>query len=130
MQELLATLLQAILTVAVPIVAGYLIKFVDAQASLAVAREENEMVARYISEIAGAVQNAVLYTSQTYTDEARRTGSFDVGKQKQALALAIEMTKSALTADALDFAAMAYGDLQNYLVLQIEAEVKAQKGSD
>ena len=128
LQGLLSTLLQAVLTVVVPIVSAHLVSFINKQAEVAQARQENEAVARYISEISMAVTNAVLFTSQTYTDEARRTGSFDIGKQKQALALAIEMAKGSLTVDALDFISMAYGDLQAYLTLQIEAEVKAQKG--
>ena len=128
MTEMLSTVLQAVLTVVIPIIASYFIKYLNAQVSLAAARQGNELVTRYLEEIAKAVENAVLFTSQTYTDQMKKSGSFNLEEQKEALKRALQMAKGALTSDALSFISMTYGDLQAYLTLQIEAEVRAQKG--
>ena len=127
MHEMLASALYAVLMAVIPILAGYAVKLINSQAALAGARQENELLARYINEIAKAVENAVLFTSQTYTDEAKLHGTFDEAKQKEALLIALNMAKKTLTEEAKDFAEMAYGDLTEYLIMQIEAEVKAQK---
>jgi len=127
-QGILPALLQAVLMAVIPIITSYIIKYINTQTAVAITKQDNELTARYIEEISLAVTNAVLFTSQTYTDELRKNNEFTKDNQKQALGLALDMTKGALTQDALSFIQMAYGDLQAYLTLQIEAEVRAQKG--
>ena len=126
-QGILPVLLQVVLMAVIPLITSYIIKHVNTQADVALTKQDNELTARYIDEIRLAVNNAVLFTSQTYTDELRKNNEFTKDNQKQALGLALDMTKGALTQDALHFIQMVYGDLQAYLTLQIEAEVRALK---
>jgi len=124
MQDVLLQLLQAVITVATPIVAGYAVKALNAHAEQAKAATANEMAQRWIAEVANAITTAILYTSQTYVDALKDSGDFTVDRQKQAFKLAMEQAKSLLSKDALHFLDMAYGDATAYLTSQIEAEVK------
>ena len=127
MQDLLSQLLQAIITVCTPIIAGYAVKYLNARSEQAKIATESEIVRRYISEATKAVSDAVLFTAQTYVDELKDTGEFTIERQKQAFRVALDKTKELLTVEAKEFLEMTYGDLSAYLATRIEAEIKGLK---
>ena len=127
MQELLLTLLQAILAVAVPIVTGYAVRFLNVKAEAAKGAAKNETAERYIAEASDAVTTAVALVSQTYTDALKKSGAFTAENQREAFNMARTQAASLLTAEASRFINEAYGDAQKYLTAKIEAEVKLQK---
>lgn len=126
-ETFLATLLQALLIAAVPVCAAYIGKGLGALAAYFAAKTDNETVKKYLEDVADAVSTAVIYTSQTYVDALKASGTFNEENQREALQKAMEKAKSLLTKEALEFLAMTYGDLTNYLETKIEAEVKKQK---
>ena len=69
MQDILSTLLQAVLIAVVPIIAGFVAKGVVALAQYLGVKTDNATVAKYDQEIAKAVATAVTYVSQKYVDE-------------------------------------------------------------
>lgn len=127
MQELLTTLLQAVITVAVPILATFAVNFFTAKTAQAKASTENELADKYLTNVNDAVTTAVLYVSQTYTDALKKSGTFTVENQREALKQASAQAKALLTADASKFLTELYGDLNDYLAMKIEAEVKLLK---
>ena len=125
MEELLTTLLQAVLTVTVPVITAFAVRFLNAKAGEAKGHMNNETAVRYLTEAAEAVETAVLHTAQTYVDGLKASDKWTKENQKEALSMAIKEAKFLLTEEAEAFLGKAYGDLNNYLTAKIEAEVKA-----
>jgi len=127
MTELLFNLLQTVIVAVVPTLTVFLVNLIKSKSAQAAAVAENEKAAGYILHIAEAVTTAVNYTSQTYVDNLKSDGFFNTPEQKVAISLALDTAKSSLTKSTLDFIETAYGDVTEYLVTKIEAEIRAQK---
>ena len=127
MHELLSALLQAVITVAAPIIAGFAVRWFVANTEHAKANIQNDTAIRYIDEVRDAVSTAVLCTAQTYADELKKSGIFDKENQRNAFSMAYSQAKEMLTNDAIRFIEMAYGDVTKYLTALIEAQVKLLK---
>ena len=126
-QEMVMTLLQAVLTVAVPIVSGFAIKFLNCKAIEIKKDVENEAIAGYLDEINTAVASAVLYTQQTYVDSLKKSDKFSKENQKEALNNSVGVARNLLTQEALKFLEKTYGDIKDYLETKIEARVCIEK---
>lgn len=129
MNDFLATLLQAVLVAAVPVVAGFAAKGFVALAKYLGVKMENANLAKYTQEIAKAVATAVTCVSQTYVDELKKSGTFTEENQSAALEKALTVARQQLTQETLNFIAAAYGDITEYLTSRLEAEVRNQKSS-
>ncbi len=127
MEELLTTLLQAVITAAVPILTAFGVQFLRQRAAAAAAATSNQTAQKYITEISEAVSTSVMYVSQTYVDTLKKSGTFTAENQKEAFTKAMDQAKSLLTAEASKFLNEAYGDLDEYLQAKIEAEIKRLK---
>lgn len=127
MNEFLSTLLQAVIIAAVPICAGAAVKGIRAAVQYLAAKSESETAKKYLTDVADAISTAVTYTSQTYVDALKNSGSFTKENQEEALRLAVDKAAMLMTAEARTFLEKAYGDLNTYLVSKIEAEVRVQK---
>ena len=130
LENLLTTLLQAVITVAVPILSAFAVKWLNAKAAQASAQATNEKARAYINEAAEAVSTAVAFTSQTYVDELKKSQTFTADNQKEALNKAKDKAMALLSQSAIEFLNMAYGDVAEFLTAQIEKEVRFQKNSD
>lgn len=127
MNEFLSTLLQAVLVAAVPVIAAFASKGFVALAQYLGVKAENATFAKYTDQIGKAVSTAVIYVAQTYVDELKKSGTFTEENQKIALQEALNVAKKQLTQEALEFIEMTYGDVTEYLISKLEAEVKIQK---
>ena len=127
MNEFLSTLLQAVIIAAVPVIAGAIIKGAQAGIRYLASKTDNETAKKYLADADAAISTAVTYTSQTYVDALKKSGSFTKENQKEALQLAVDKAATLMTAEARSFLEKAYGDLNAYLVSRIEAEVRVQK---
>lgn len=130
MNEFINDLMLAVITVCVPILATYGVKLINRWTENALkdsSLADNDLVQSYLSEISQAVTTAVSYTSQTYVDSLKASGTFTLEAQKQALEKSIAAAMSILTPAATSFIEEAYGDAKDYIVPLIEAEVRKQK---
>lgn len=127
MNEFLATLLQAVLITAVPVIVAFFCKPVRAAAKYLGEKSENESAQWYLDEVAEAIENAVTFTSQIYVDALKKSGQFTKENQEWALNVALSQAKLQLTEEIKDFLVDAYGPLNRYLEGRIEAEVHRQK---
>lgn len=130
LENLLTTLLQAVITVAVPILSAFAVKWLNAKAAQVAAQTDNTRARAYIQEAAEAVSTAVAYTSQTYVDALKNSQEFTIENQAEALNKAKDKAISLLSQSAIEFINMAYGDVEDFLTAQIEKEVRFQKNSD
>jgi len=127
LNELLMTLIQAVIIPAIPILVGYLVKLLKAKAEQTTVKINNELVRQYLQEAIDAVLQAVTYTSQTYVDSLKKQDRFDADAQKVAFATAKEVALALFTEEAKKMIAELYGDLNVWLDTKIEQTVKEQK---
>jgi hypothetical protein len=127
MREFLFTLLQAVATAAIPVCAAFLVQFLRKKSEQIGAQIDNMELKELLTEVTDAVSTAVTYTSQTYVDALKKEGIFDVEAQKIALETSLKMAISLLSESARSALATIYGNLDDYLVSKIEAEVRNQK---
>ena len=125
MQEFMMTLLQSVLTAAVPVVATFLCRLLLAKKQEATARMQSESAKRLLEEACDAVTNAVLCTNQTYVDALKESGTFSPENQKEAFRRAYEAALSIMSEEAAAFVGNLCGDLDAWLKTMIEARVAA-----
>lgn len=127
MSEFLSELLVAVITAAVPVLSAYAIALIRKARDKAVAQTDSIKQQSYITEIADAISVAVATTSQTYVDALKKTGSFTKEAQIEAVQKALTTCIASISPAATAFIERAYGDMKEYLMTRIEAEVRKQK---
>ena len=115
-----------VLITAVPVLVGFIVKFLHEKAAALAASTHNEKVQAYLLELSDAVETAVTATSQAYVDSLKASGSFDEDARKEALGKAKDAALSVLTSACKDFLEEAYDDLDTLLEVKIEEEVRYQ----
>ena len=129
MKEFVFTLLQAVLSVAIPVATAYLVSFLKKKSAQAQTQIENDTAKHYLDEITNAVTTAVSATSQTYVDALKKDNAFTKEAQLEALNKAKNTALSILSPAAAQFVSEVYGDLNSFLVAKIEEAVRVQKTS-
>lgn len=129
MDELLITIIQVVIIPAIPVLVGYLVKFLKAKANQATATTDNELIRQYLQEATDAVLQAVTYTAQTYVDSLKDQGKFDKEAQEKAFRKARDVALQLMTEEARRILEDAYGDMSTWLETKIEQTVKEQKES-
>lgn len=127
MKEVLFTLLQAVIIAAVPVITTYLCKFLQTKKEEAKAKTDNETASALINNALDAVTTAVSYTSQTYVDTLKRSGTFTTENQREAFQKAYDTAVQIMTQEAADYIEQVYGGISDWLTAQIEAQVRKQK---
>ena len=129
MKEFVFTLLQAVLSVAIPVATAYLVSFLKKKSAQTQTQIENDTAKHYLDEITNAVTTAVSATSQTYVDALKKDNAFTKEAQLEALNKAKDTALSILSPAAAQFVSEVYGDLNGFLVAKIEEAVRVQKTS-
>ena len=125
MNDMILTMLQSIIILAIALLSIYAVKFLIAKTNQAKNALNNELANKYLDEASNAVTTAVLQTAQTYVDVLKESDSFSIDNQKEALKKSIETAKAQMTTGATEFIQTAYGDVNKFLESKIEAEIKA-----
>lgn len=129
MSEFLCQLLQAVIIAAIPVCGAYLTKFLKKKSAQIAAETNSTEMKSLIEQVDDAVSKAVTYTTQTFVDALKKNGIFDAEAQKEALQKSLDKTMALLSEVAKSALEEIYGDLNEYLTVRIEAEVKSQKGT-
>ena len=103
------------------------IKFIHAKAAEINAKHDNEVLAKYVLMLSDTIADCVIATNQTYVESLKAQGAFDAEAQKIAFEKTYESVMAVLSAEAKEYLAAAYGDLNVYITNKIEAEVNANK---
>ena len=127
MNEFLATLTQAVLLAVVPVCTAFLAQGIRALARYASTKTDSALAQKYLEDAANAITTAVSRTNQTYVDTLKKSGTFTKENQQEALGMAIREAVNLMRHETINFLKEAYGDMNDYLVSQIEAEVRKQK---
>lgn len=127
MNEFLSALLQAVIIASVPVISGYIVKGIKALVRYVSAQTDNALAKKYLADASDAITTAVSLVNQTYVDGLKKSGTFTKENQEEALGRAIKEAVNLMRHETLAFLKEAYGDMNDYLVSRIEAEVRVQK---
>ena len=125
------TLLQEILEVCIipllGILTTYLVMFIKNKAQQISENTHNELRAKYIMMLSDTITTCVIATNQTYVDNLKKDNAFTKEAQLEALQKTFDAVLAILTEEAQAYLSEVYGDLNAYIMAQIEATVKANK---
>ena len=88
---------------------------------------KDQKLARWSSAIAKIIFDAVQTVQQTFVDEMKKAGKFDAEAAKQAKDKAMAIVKSQLTEELRKYITDNFGDMEEWLMNQIEAVVHQLK---
>ena len=109
------------------VLTAFLIAFISKKAQELKATTDNELYHKYIDMLEQTIINCVIATNQTYVDALKREGKFDGEAQKIAFQKTYDSVMAILSEDAKIYLNEAIGDLQAYIINQIEAQVNLNK---
>lgn len=115
-QNILETLLNAVIVVAITGVVPAVVQYVREKIS------ESK-----IEEAVGIILDAVDRTNQTFADALRENGTFDEEKQKEALQMSLTAALSMMNDSMIKYLEKEFNDVEAWIVAKIEAACKVNK---
>ena len=125
--ELIKQIFEVCLFPLLGILTTFLIIFISKKAQELKAKTNNELYHKYIDMLEQTIINCVIATNQTYVDALKAEGKFDAEAQKIAFQKTYDSVMAILSEDAKSYLNEAIGDLQTYIINQIEAQVNLNK---
>lgn len=126
-QDIIADLFRIVLIPLLAALTTFGVKWLNAKAQSIRENTDNEMLNKYLGMLAGTITNCVIATNQTYVDSLKKMGSFDKDAQEYAFKATYESVMAILSDDAKEYLSNALGDLETYIIREIEANVKSAK---
>jgi len=125
--DILTVIFKVVIIPVLPVAVAYLIAYLRTKKEELTNSMNNQVVASVLSEAGDAVLQAVEYVSQTYVDNLKAQGKFDVEAQKQAFEKAKEAALTILTQESLELLTSITGDVETWLTTKIEQTVREKK---
>lgn len=123
MTEYLINLLYIVLSVAIPVIVGYVRTWLKAKAET----EGAVQYQFYIDWALECIEIAVSETNQTYVDALKGKNKFDVQAQEQARQMSLTKAKQIMGDKALETLEKIVGDVDTYVMAAVEAYIKNNK---
>lgn len=105
----------------------YLISWIEVQKENIKTQHDNELTNKYIDLLAETIETCVIATNQTYVDSLKKKNQFTREAQLEAFRMTKEAVLKILSQDAEKYLTEIYGDLDAYIVNQIQACVNINK---
>lgn len=124
--EFMNDVLYIILTMLLPVIAGYTVSLIKAgiqKSNLITNAIHNEVLAQTIENALSDVMDAVLYVNQIYVDSLKTSGRFDEAAQKEAFRLAYAEALNLISDETKKVIEQLYGSFDKWLKLKIESSV-------
>ena len=118
-QQLLQTLINGVLVVAVPVVANEVIQYVRTKTK-----------GTKVEEAVDIVLDAVDQTNQTFADELRESGTFTEERQKEALEKSLKAALSMMNDRMIKLLEKEFNNAEAWIISKIEAACKANKSGN
>lgn len=109
------------------ILTKYLISWIEVQKENIKTQNNNEITNKYIDLLAETIETCVIATNQTYVDSLKKKNQFTKEAQLEAFRMTKEAVFTILSEDAEKYLTAIYGDLDAYIVNQIQACVNINK---
>lgn len=105
----------------------YLVMFLKAKSQELQEKVDNDLADKYIQMLTDTICVCVIATNQTYVESLKKQGKFDKEAQQKAFEMTLESVLSILSDEAKEYLTVIYGDLNNYIMQLIEAQVNQNK---
>lgn len=125
--ELLGKIFELCIIPLLGILVPFVIQWIRTKSAALVASADNDLSKKYIAMLADTVTNAVIAVKQTYVDALKGKNAFTAEAQKEAFTMAYTAVLNNLTDEAKVYLNEAYGDLESYIKVLIEAKVHENK---
>ena len=125
--QLLYDICELCLIPLIGVLTGYVIKYIRTKEAAIVESVDSELGDKYVAMLFDTIASCVTATTQTYVESLKKQDAFDAEAQKTAFNQTLNTVKAVLTDEAREYLSALYGDLDAFIAMRIEAEVKAQK---
>lgn len=125
--ELMKQIFEICLFPLLGILTTFLIIFISKKAQEIKIKVDNDLYNKYIDMLQQTIINCVVATNQTYVNALKAEDKFDSEAQKIAFQKTYDAVMAILSDDAKTYLNEAIGDLQTYIINQIETEVNFNK---
>ena len=106
---------------------GYLVAFIKSKTKEITDRVENDKADKYIYMLSNTITKCVTATNQTYVDNLKKENAFTKEAQLKALEMTADAVLAILSDEAKSYLPTIVGDLNTYILTQIESEVNRLK---
>ena len=106
---------------------GYLVAFIKSKTKEITDRVENDKADKYIYMLSNTITKCVTATNQTYVDGLKKDNAFTKEAQQEALKKTADAVLAFLSDEAKAYLPTIVGDLNTYILTQIESEVNRLK---
>lgn len=125
--EVLQNVLYAIITAAVPVLTGFLCRWLASLYENNKTKVKNEKAQVVLGQVADMIVAAVETTTSTYVKQLKADNLFNADAQKEAFNKTFDVVKKQLTEESTKIIAETYGDVETYLINKIEQFVEELK---
>lgn len=125
--DLLGKIFELCIVPLLGILVPFVIQWIRTKSAALVASADNNLSKKYITMLTDTVTNAVIAVKQTYVDALKGKNAFTAEAQKEAFTMAYTAVLNNLTDEAKVYLNEAYGDLESYIKVLIEAKVHENK---
>lgn len=125
--QILAEIFEVCIIPLLGLLTGYLIVFIKQRMDALIKDSNSELAKKYLELLKETVTNCVLATKQTYVDELKKAGKFDVEAQKVAFAKTYDAVMASLTEESKKYLAEITNDLPQFVTELIEARIAITK---
>lgn len=125
--EVLQNVLYAVITAAVPVITGFVCRWLASLYERNKMKVKNEKAQAVLGQVADMIVAAVETTTSTYVKQLKADNLFSADAQKEAFDKTFEAVKKQLTEESTKIIAETYGDVETYLTNKIEQLVEELK---
>lgn len=126
-KEFVSMLFELVLIPLLGILVKFAIQWINIKSEELKSQTNNELYYKYISMLEDIIVSCVLKTQQTYVENLKKAGKFDLEAQQKALVDTYQAVINQLSQEAFIFLEANMGDLKNYIITAIEKEVYQNK---
>lgn len=123
LQQVLTNLLITALTGAVPVLVTFFVNWIKTK----IETDKTNLNAKYLKMAADAIATATLETTQTYVESLKGQSAFDKEAQAEALQKSLNRAKEIMGEQTRVALEEIVGDINTYIISQIEASIAKQK---
>lgn len=109
------------------ILTAYAVKYIQVKSEQISQTTESMIGKKYVSMLSDTITTCVIATNQTYVESLKKQGKFDMEAQRKAFQMTLDSVLNVLNDDARKYLTEMYGDLNTYIVTQIESVVNSNK---
>ena len=125
--EILTLLLEIVIIPLLGALTAYIVTLFKAKTKEITDKIENDKADKYIYMLSDTITKCVIATNQTYVDNLKKDKAFTKEAQQEALKMTADAVLAILSDEAKTYLPTIVGDLNTYILTQIESEVNRLK---